>query len=196
LKFIKQRQHFWYGGWTHVNTLGKAVHIQEKEAWDKVLPENKHEIFENWALENRKIACDSIYNNPFTHEKVTENFEITTPLEFAWFEETKKRILRAGIRTAIVLNSLLEQREASRLRQGSGVLLLDDTNAPLRPTFPPWVKNITYNLVICLVILGVFIYVTKFYSGPPATTIHTRKSSPAPGSPAVQLKEMRESKLR
>jgi len=201
-KFMRHRTHFWYGGWTHVNTIGKAFQLSEKEAWDALPPERRHEIFEKWALENFQVACSLIYVLPIGSEAVTDGLEISPNIEFAWFEETKKRILRAGVRTAIVLNALLEQREASRLRQGSGVALPVEDFSPVRTGFPSWAKNLLSNVVILVVILAVFVYVTKYYSGPSSASGTHRKASVTSSSamdssvpPAASI-QMKDSKLR
>eukprot|EP00918_Siedleckia_nematoides_P019901 GHVU01042386.1.p1 GENE.GHVU01042386.1~~GHVU01042386.1.p1 ORF type:complete len:347 (-),score=25.21 GHVU01042386.1:1062-2060(-) len=162
-KFANDRQSYWYGGWTHVNTLGKDFYEREKSSWEK-RPWN--ETFETWARENREIAVHRIYQNPMTGKALESGLVLSGPLEYMWIEEIKRRILRAGVRTAIVLNAVLENRDGTRLRQGSGVVLPDEDKVHVRveKKKTPWLQNLLANLGIIAVVLVGFLYISRFFS--------------------------------
>merc|ERR1719426_133306 len=53
---------FWLGGWTHVGRV-RAEFDADKEAYKK---EGAFPMFEKWAAETAKFACDTAYKLPST----------------------------------------------------------------------------------------------------------------------------------
>lgn len=119
-KFIQERAAFWYGGWTHAHSLGDKL-AGLRQQWDSEEPESRHLLFEKWATESLHHACDNIYKDPRTGALVPSGFESGSPYEYAAMELIKGQILTAGARIGFVLNSILAERDAVKLRQGSGV---------------------------------------------------------------------------
>eukprot|EP01068_Selenidium_serpulae_P008781 Selendium_serpulae@DN5073_c0_g1_i1.p1 len=189
-KYRTYNAKFWDGGWTHVNSIGKAFYQAEKAKWDEYPLDQKEKAFMLWAEASRKYFCDSIMSLP-GGEKMTNGTDISPSVEHLWMEDIKRQILHAGVRTAIVLNSVLEQREvAGKLRQGSGIDLKDDDK---KATFPLWIRNLATNLLILVVVLLVFVYITKFYSGPSGSSSHAKPSrATRPKSPdrSIKMKAM------
>ena len=54
-KTIKDRPHFWFSGWTHMNNLSRQLVTYEEDMWKKA--ENKTEIFNHWATTTFKDSC-------------------------------------------------------------------------------------------------------------------------------------------
>lgn len=147
-KVIKDRPAFWYSGWTHQNSLGARVVDEEKQAWARARAGGtaaKLALFDQWARESFKLACARVRRAQPTVpivDRVTKEAELLVPTNahisaanvFMDFELVKQRILIGGLRTALVLSSILESADAKRLRQGSAVKLKMDPNA-----LPNWV---------------------------------------------------------
>lgn len=192
-KYRTLNSKFWDGGWTHVNSIGKTFFQQEKGKWDEFPVDQKEKAFFKWAEQSRKFFCENIMALPNGGEALTNGTDITPSLEHVWMEDVKRQILYAGVRTAIVLNSVLEQREvASKLRQGSGIDLKDDE---AKAAIPLWIRNCATNLLILVVVLLIFVYVTKFYSGPASAPMHqkpprTPTKSSSPSNQSIRMKAM------
>lgn len=191
-KYRTMNAKFWDGGWTHVNSIGKSFFQQEKTKWDALAQDQKHRAFLAWAGDSRRIFCESIQNVPLRNVALTNSTEIYPALEHVWMEEIKRKILQAGVRVAIVLNSILEQREASKLRQGSGIDLNENKKGE---KLPPWIRNLGTNVLVFLIVMVLFMYITKFYAGPSIMSDH--KSIPKVSKPAspgrgggIRMKEM------
>ncbi|PFH32363.1 S1/P1nuclease [Besnoitia besnoiti] len=196
-KTIKQRQYFWFSGWTHVNSI-KGSYDSEKT----LFATHKEKMFSRWTKENRVVLCNELYPqlrktgkdaraaakalgnanvddfataalSTFKSSDAVPLFEIDTAAEFALFEVLKKRILLAGARVAIVMNHILQVREKTdlgKLRQGSGVAdVVDSVEPPLavEDMSMVYLKNFLTNFAIFLVILLFFAYISRFYSSPP-----------------------------
>eukprot|EP00920_Eleutheroschizon_duboscqi_P039301 GHVT01094652.1.p1 GENE.GHVT01094652.1~~GHVT01094652.1.p1 ORF type:complete len:332 (+),score=68.55 GHVT01094652.1:178-1173(+) len=187
-KIIGERAWFWDSGWTHVNAV-RHEHEKERVAFEK-----EREIrFEAWADENMKIACNSIYTHPISKLALEGAATVDGALERAWFDLIKHRILTAGSRLAVVLNQILEDRNAASLRQGSGVSDVrdeddhEDVKELVGRQLPNWVRNLLINISIMLLVLGVCIYGTRFYSSTasPSSAFHPggggASAGPAPG---------------
>ncbi|PHJ17880.1 s1 p1nuclease [Cystoisospora suis] len=226
-KTIKQRQYFWFSGWTHVNSI-KGAYDTEKT----LFATNKEKMFSQWAKENRGVLCNELYtklrktgkdaraaakalgdafvdeyakkaleniaawgkNKKSTNENDGTLYEVDVTSEFAIFEILKKRILLAGARIAIVMNHILQVREKKdlgKLRQGSGVADVVDTIDPplsVEDMSMVYLKNFLTNLSIFLVILLFFVYISRFYSSPPAhSPIHGRGAGGMGASPMGKL---------
>ncbi|CBZ51862.1 conserved hypothetical protein [Neospora caninum Liverpool] len=210
-KTVKQRQYFWFSGWTHVNSV-KGAYDSEKALFAK----NKEKMFSEWAKENRAVLCNEVYPHVKKAKKdaraaasalgeaaVDEYaraaldaakdvplFEVDSAAEFALFQVLKKRILLAGARVAIVMNHILQVRESKdlgKLRQGSGVAdVVDSIDPPLavENMSMVYLKNFLTNFAIFLVILLFFVYISRFYSSPPA---HSPQRGGASGSAMTKM---------
>merc|ERR1719253_2391235 len=89
-------------------------------------------MFDQWASESVKFACEDVYRNPVTGGRIADEmqqnggtFRVDNDLFEAWKREMLSKILVAGARTAIVVNSILAQREVGQLHAGSGVTELE-----------------------------------------------------------------------
>jgi len=114
---------FWWGGWTHVQRT-RSEYEKDAARWK----EDGVKMFDEWAEESVKFACGDIYKNPVTGKRIGEDggvFRIDMNLFETWKREMLSKILVAGARTAIVVNSILAQREAGALHAGSGVTELE-----------------------------------------------------------------------
>lgn len=124
---MKDSPGFWWGGWTHVQRT-RTEYEKDSARWktDGVA------MFEQWATESLQFACEYVYRNPISGLRIDEEaqqhggvFKIDDQLFEAWKREMLSKILVAGARTAIVVNSILAQREAGTLHSGSGVSELE-----------------------------------------------------------------------
>merc|ERR1712083_665897 len=82
--------------------------------------------FDRWADETVSYLCDHIYKNPLNGKSIfTElsngKYRVDEELFQLWKRELLSKMLVAGARTAIVLNSVLDHREASNLGGGTAV---------------------------------------------------------------------------
>ncbi|EZG65892.1 putative S1/P1nuclease [Gregarina niphandrodes] len=60
-KTIKDRPHFWFSGWTHMNNLARPIIQQEETLWKS--SENKTEIFEQWAASTFRDSCQRVFRD-------------------------------------------------------------------------------------------------------------------------------------
>eukprot|EP00929_Paragymnodinium_shiwhaense_P008371 TRINITY_DN112324_c0_g1_i1.p1 TRINITY_DN112324_c0_g1~~TRINITY_DN112324_c0_g1_i1.p1 ORF type:complete len:450 (-),score=131.64 TRINITY_DN112324_c0_g1_i1:41-1390(-) len=117
-----EEENFWLGGWTQVRSI-MSEWEQDKELWKK---EGAFKMFERWAAETVKFACETAYTLP-SGKKLAGPDAASGPVEIdrsdymalrsAWL----KQILLAGERTAIVLNDILDAKGAAKLVEGQGV---------------------------------------------------------------------------
>eukprot|EP00922_Rhytidocystis_sp_ex-Travisia-forbesii_P024753 GHVS01036317.1.p1 GENE.GHVS01036317.1~~GHVS01036317.1.p1 ORF type:complete len:428 (-),score=54.38 GHVS01036317.1:137-1324(-) len=170
-KIVEERPQSWNSGWTHVHSI-RQVYEDEK----KKFAQKKEECFDDWAAESLKIVCDSIYTHPGSNQRITKKFSVDLGLEAVWFELMRQRLLLAGARVAIVLNDILQTREASKLRVGTSVVDVEEDligGTPVPRQAPSWVRNLFTNLAIVSVVLALFAYISRYYSS--TTPTHTRK---------------------
>ncbi|KAL8425943.1 hypothetical protein Efla_000920 [Eimeria flavescens] len=128
-KIMKERQAFWYSGWTHVNSV-KSFYEEEKV----VFAARKESYFLSWARENRALLCSEIYPllSRMAKKKGESNvYILDRTAEFLFFEIIKRRILVAGARVAVVMNHILQVRGLDeglgQLRAGSGMQDVQET---------------------------------------------------------------------
>lgn len=130
---IKDNPGFWWGGWTHVQRT-RVEYETDGHKWQKDGPLE----FDRWAEETHTYLCDKIYKNPITGKQIfTElsngKYHVHEELFQLWKRELLSKMLVAGARTAIVLNSVLHHREgAPGLHGGTAVSGVDegDEEAP------------------------------------------------------------------
>lgn len=130
-KIIKDRPNFWYSGWTHYNSLGRPYFDSEQTVWNSKTAEQRMALFELWATDIFNASCTRVQRKQGNAAVLDASSEIellvpsqfmnTAANIFMDFEFLKNKALVAGIRTSIVLNSILSNREAKKLRQGTGV---------------------------------------------------------------------------
>jgi len=124
---------FWWGGWTHVQRT--RVEYEKDGA---ALKEDGVKLLAKWADETANYLCDNIYKNPYTGRQISEElqngvFRLQENLYELWKREMLSKMLVAGARTAIVLNAILDQRDAANLGGGTAVQEIEgeeDDNAP------------------------------------------------------------------
>lgn len=119
-KFMISRPAIWYGGWTHANSLGEKLTAFRQE-WESQEADTRHELFEKWATESLQLACVSVYKDARGGAVIPSGFEVGSTYEYTSMDIIKRQILIAGARIGFVLNSILLERDAAKLRQGSGV---------------------------------------------------------------------------
>jgi hypothetical protein len=124
---MKDSPGFWWGGWTHVQRT-RSEYEMDNERWKK----DGVQMFTEWACESLKFACEDVYRNPVSGRQLSEEAHdnggvarVDDQLFEAWKREMLSKMLVAGARTAIVVNSILQQREAEHLQGGSGVKEID-----------------------------------------------------------------------
>jgi len=118
---------FWWGGWTHVQRT-RVEYEQDGAQWKK----DGLKMLDKWAEETAAYLCNNIYRNALTgkytiDEDPKKNFVILIDedLFHTWKREMLSKILVAGARTAIVLNSILDHREAAKLQGGTAISHLE-----------------------------------------------------------------------
>jgi len=130
---IKESPQFWWGGWTHVQRT--RVEYEKDGAAFKT---DGAALFNTWADETARYTCESIYKSP-THgrplmdDMVGGVYKVDEGLYEMWKREMLSKMLVAGARTAIVLNSILQHKELGSLHGGTAVSDLEgeedeDTN--------------------------------------------------------------------
>jgi len=112
---------FWWGGWTHVQRT-RVEYEKDGAQWKK----EGIVLLERWADETAKYLCQSVYTNPLTGRKLVDDmhngvYRLDESLYELWKREMLSKMLVAGARTAIVLNSILDHREAANLQGGTAV---------------------------------------------------------------------------
>lgn len=123
---IRDQPGFWWGGWTNVQR-SRVEYDRDKEQFKQ-----EHEaLLGKWADENAKFLCEKVWRNPLSGRQITEEvqdgvFRIPDQLYEVWKQEMMSKILVAGARTAIILNSILHHREGAELHGGSAVGHIDD----------------------------------------------------------------------
>lgn len=122
-KLATQRPDFWYGGWTHVNSLRSDKMKALEAEWNDTPEDSRSLLFEKWANESYSKACSTVYQNSFDKSFIAPNDEIRPAYENELLPIFKQQILVAGARTAIILNSVLADRDLVKLRQSSGLVL-------------------------------------------------------------------------
>jgi len=123
---IKDAPTFWWGGWTHVGRT-RVEYEKDKEDFKK-----EHEkMLQKWADEVAEFSYDSVYRNPLTGKQIVDEldrngvFRINENLYETWKREMLSKMLVAGARTAVLLNSILHYREAGNLHGGTSVSHLE-----------------------------------------------------------------------
>lgn len=178
---IKESPGFWWGGWTHVERTRQQFEY-DQQAWAK----NGIQEFERWANESTKYLCENIYSShgssrlqalkDGTYRLEEDQFQI-------WKREMLNKMLVAGARVAIVLNSVLHHREGSpQLNAGTSVAGVDEAEdeygkvdgaAKLgrRTEIPHGANVITgvaafgANIIIFLVVGVVFLQIMRTWRG-------------------------------
>jgi len=124
---IKDSPGFWWGGWTHVQRT-RSEYEKDSARWKQ----DGVGMFDQWATETMQFACEDVYKNPVSGKMLVDEAKenggivrISANLFEAWKREMLSRMLVAGARTAIVVNSILAQREVGHLQAGSGVAELE-----------------------------------------------------------------------
>lgn len=130
-KVIRDRPNFWYSGWTHFNSLGRPFFDTQAQEWNAAKPEDRLAMFDKWAAGSFESSCERAQRRQPVLPNTTDiseldllipnHFANTAATLFMDFEFLKGKILLGGIRSSIVLNSILATREAKKLRQGTGV---------------------------------------------------------------------------
>merc|ERR1712039_919476 len=112
---------FWWGGWTHVQRT-RVEFEKDGAAWKK----DGVALLSKWADETANYLCENVYRNPYSGKQISEEvqngvFRLQENLYELWKRELLSKMLVAGARTAIVLNAILDQREAANLGGGTAV---------------------------------------------------------------------------
>lgn len=122
---MKDSPGFWWGGWTHVQRT-RSEFEKDNARWKA----EGVKMLDEWASESLKFACEDVYRNPISKKLVSEEakehggvFHLDQHLFEVWKREMLSKMLVAGARTAIVLNSILLHRPD--LHGGSGVAELE-----------------------------------------------------------------------
>merc|ERR1712187_132425 len=118
---MKDSPGFWWGGWTHVQRT-RVEFEKDGAQW-------KHDgvkLLEKWADETANYLCENVYRNPFSGRQIADElqngvFRLQENLYELWKREMLSKMLVAGARTAIVLNAILQNREAANLEGGTAV---------------------------------------------------------------------------
>lgn len=75
-------------------------------------------FFGHWGEESAKLACDQIYSKLAERgAKVPDTFEITKEIYDEWVELARVQILKAGERTALLLENIVEHRKVHKLEE-------------------------------------------------------------------------------
>eukprot|EP00913_Durusdinium_trenchii_P031683 g29669.t1 len=156
---IKNEPHFWWGGWTHVQRT-RVEYERDSEQFKK-----EHEsLLNRWADESAKFMCSSLYD--------------------IWKREMFSKMLVAGARVAIVLNSILHHREgqlhAGTAESSSKVLKGRRADIPHRQHirgFPAFLLN----LFIGSIALFCFLVLMRLWAGPDRAKQAERSIRPQPG---------------
>eukprot|EP00933_Yihiella_yeosuensis_P037494 TRINITY_DN3144_c0_g1_i1.p1 TRINITY_DN3144_c0_g1~~TRINITY_DN3144_c0_g1_i1.p1 ORF type:complete len:415 (-),score=74.42 TRINITY_DN3144_c0_g1_i1:132-1208(-) len=179
---------FWWGGWTNVGR-SRVEFEQDKEAF-----KTEHEkMIQKWGDDTAKFLGEKIYLNPLTGKQVVDElqngvFEVKSDLYEAWKREMLQIMLKAGARTAVVLNSILHHKQL-KLSGGSAMKQIEGEeefekmeeetlsarNAPRgsKRDLPRGRRHHTegplalmYNGVIAFVSVFCFLVLMRIWSGP------------------------------
>eukprot|EP00397_Hematodinium_sp_SG-2012_P009622 GEMP01009713.1.p1 GENE.GEMP01009713.1~~GEMP01009713.1.p1 ORF type:complete len:342 (+),score=43.58 GEMP01009713.1:39-1064(+) len=89
---------------------GAVERLEEKDFADPL------SFFEHWAEESVKLVCDEIYGRlAKPNEPIPTTFEVNDETYAAWVELSRKQILKAGERTALLLENILEHLKSHEL---------------------------------------------------------------------------------
>lgn len=180
---MKDSPGFWWGGWTHVQRT-RSEYEKDAARWKQ----DGVDMFTQWATESVQFACEDVYKNPITGKKVTDEaqeqggvFRVDDNLFETWKREMLSKILVAGARTAIVVNSILAQREVGQLHAGSGVTELEGEEEEAAKAATAARRNghahvpghqhvegiyaLGANIVIFMVVFVVFTYTQRQWQG-------------------------------
>lgn len=192
---MKDAPGFWWGGWTHVQRT-RSEYEKDAARWK----EEGTAMFVHLASESLQFACEDVYKNPTTGTKLSEEaaanggvVRIDDNLFESWKREMLSKMLVAGARTAIVINSILSQREAGQLHSGSGVAELEDEDeraakavkASARRNGHPHaghahtegVVAFVANLAIFIAVWAIFMYTVRTWQGSSAIEAASKAKS-------------------
>jgi len=206
----KHESNFWLGGWTHYARV-ESEFQEDKAAWQK---EGAFKMFEKWAEETSKLACEKAYK--IQGKSVAE---MGSPVEIdeATFQDWRsiwlRQILLAGERTAVVLNDILDAKGAKKLSEGTKIHTkadeaaeeqrkkdekerkewqAKDPNFNRKPTnaYVPinaW-GNFLTNLMIAAVVIPCFLWVATREANPfdPRVLLEWLESQPSNGASEPQ----------
>eukprot|EP01056_Protomagalhaensia_sp_Gyna25_P005792 Protomagalhaensia_sp_Gyna_25__5791@NODE_84_length_5393_cov_96_575458_g65_i0_p2_GENE_NODE_84_length_5393_cov_96_575458_g65_i0NODE_84_length_5393_cov_96_575458_g65_i0_p2_ORF_typecomplete_len400_score76_92S1P1_nuclease/PF02265_16/3_1e27_NODE_84_length_5393_cov_96_575458_g65_i0301229 len=182
-KTIRDRPNFWFSGWTHLNSLGRGFYEEQQRLWKDANHTGRAKLFKSWAEESFKSSCSRVqrkFNQPLDNANVERDLLVpdkhsyTPSGMFLDFEYVKAKLLTAGIRASIVLNSILDSRDAKKLRVGSGIQVQMDQNHALNPlaasksqrtSIAQWSTNFGINFLIIITVLTAFGVFIRFSSG-------------------------------
>mmetsp|Transcript_64722 Transcript_64722/g.192875 ORF Transcript_64722/g.192875 Transcript_64722/m.192875 type:complete len:357 (+) Transcript_64722:3-1073(+) len=178
---------FWWGGWTHVQRT-RVEYEKDGQQWKT----DGVKMLERWADETSRYVCESVYRNPLTGRSLLDDVKdgvlrVDENLFEVWKREMLVKILVAGARTAIVLNSILQQREAEALQGGTAVSEIegeddedrkvavagrraDAHHAVHSASTTQGLHAVIVNLGIFFVVLIIFLQVMRFWLGKDAVT--------------------------
>lgn len=194
---IKDSPGFWWGGWTHVQRT-RVEYEKDSEQFKQ-----EHEtLLKRWADESAKFMCESVYRNPVTGKQILEEqdskgvFRISDELFEAWKREMLSKMLVAGARTAVVLNSILHHREG-QLKAGTAVSHLEGEEEEEEYAKGPAPKGrradlprtrhlqgpaaLMVNLLIGSISLFCFLVLMRLWSGPDRVRQAEREKRAASG---------------
>mmetsp|Transcript_51937 Transcript_51937/g.121773 ORF Transcript_51937/g.121773 Transcript_51937/m.121773 type:complete len:376 (-) Transcript_51937:68-1195(-) len=194
---IKDSPGFWWGGWTHVQRT-RVEYEKDSEQFKQ-----EHEmLLKRWADESAKFMCESVYRNPVTGKQILDEldskgvFRISDELFEAWKREMLSKMLVAGARTAVVLNSILHHREG-QLKAGTAVSHLEGEEEEEEYAKGPAPKGrradlprtrhlqgpaaLMVNLLIGSISLFCFLVLMRLWSGPDRVRQAEREKRAASG---------------
>merc|ERR1712039_247134 len=151
-------------------------------------------LLSKWATETANYLCENVYRNPYSGKQLSEEvqngvFRLQENLYELWKREMLSKMLVAGARTAIVLNAILDQREAANLGGGTSVKEIEgeeEDNAPKISAHGRQGENLQHmgkgvkvlqgftaagiNVAIFIGVAVVFLQVTRMWQGTAAIT--------------------------
>jgi hypothetical protein len=113
---------YWDGGWTHVRSLASDVFANLKKEWEETSSDQRILLFRKWANEAFISSCNIGYKNLLTKQNITSGDIISLSEERLAYQIIHEKLLIAGARIAIVLNSIFKHRDLSKLRKTSSFL--------------------------------------------------------------------------
>lgn len=191
---MKDMPGFWWSGWTHIQRVGREYEVDKAE-WEK----SHVDTFDKWAAESAKFACSEVYTNPITGKRISEEsqngvFELDKRLFEKWKASLLNKLLIAGARTAIVLNSILKDRDADNLHQGTAIeaVPVDDDDVPsqtkrqdgpnkLKHQKMDWKVALATNIGIFVVIFTVFMLTMKYTTQPTPESTKAKETGAGKG---------------
>jgi len=200
---IKDSPTFWWGGWTHV---GRTRVEYEKDKED--FKQEHEKMLQKWADETAEFAYDSVYRNPISKKSILDEldrngvFRLSEQLYETWKREMLSKMLVAGARTAVILNSILHHREG-KLQSGTAVSHLEgeeeeeevSKGPPSRgrkAELPKRGKRSTQGFSAFLINLGIgsvaifgFLVLMRIWAGPDRTSQAAREKKSTMGKAQV-----------